>query len=241
MDRFWDAVHLDSPESPCNDNIIDFSNINGYDEPCTPEIFAKVGSNPTVDVRAPWNSPTTPSFPCQPSAFLAPTILVQSPPSPVDLLVEQSKRRFWSRSPAKQSTRWPKLAIPQDLKPRTPGVNSPATAILASVSNFLDDIVKLTRSQSPNANATVVGSPDGDIEIVDSEVSVNVLNEAKRASICSTMELRDERPLEKPDIPPITALPLLDASPMMSTRELDALCRLNWESQLGSLDGLVRS
>ena len=253
LDRFWDAVHLDSPESPNNDNVFFFGKIDGYDDQSTPEIFAKYGTNPTIDIRAPWNSPTTPSFPCHPSAFLAPpTIMVQSPltPTPIDLPLEPIKRAFLSRNPSKSSSRWPKLSIPRDLKPRAPGITSPATAILAMASNFLDDLVKLTRSQSPTVNNTMVGSPDGDIEVIDSEVHIDVIDDSKRAGIHSISDLQEGLPSEKVDLPPtplqITSIPppepdhgnqslrLLSSTPD-SAKELDALSRMDRDRQLSNL------
>lgn len=252
LDRFWDAVHLDSPESPSNDNIFFFGKIDGYDDPGTPEIFARRGCNPTVDVRAPWNSPTASSFPCQPSAFIAPpTIMVQSPlsPSPVDLQSASTRKGFLGRNPSKPVGRWPKLSIPRDLKPRAPGITSPATAILAMASNFLDDLVKLTRSQSPNLNTTMVGSPDGDVEVVDSEVYIDVIDETKRTGIHSISDLQEGFTFEKLELPPtplpITAIPapepdgnqslrLLSSTPD-SAKELDALSRLDRDRQLSNL------
>lgn len=254
LDRFWDAVHFDSPDSPSNDNVFFFGKIDGYDEPSTPEIFAKFGSNPTIDVRAPWNSPTTPSFPCQPSAFLPvpPTILVQSPLSPgppIEHPPVPVKKGFLSRNPSKPSSRWPKLAIPKDLKPRAPGITSPATAILALASSFLDDIVKSTRAQS--LNTKVIRSPEGDIEIIDSEVYINVIDGSKGAGNHSTLDLQENCSLERLDIPPITALPMTATEvhelnkDMQSTsttnsradsaQELDALARMNRERQLSNL------
>lgn len=252
LDRFWDAVHLDSPESPGDDDIFFYGPIDGYDEPPTPEIFSRFGSTPTIDVKSAWSSSISP---LQYTTYLTPSIFVQppAPPTPVDPVTEDVKRHFWSRSPAKTPTsRWPKLSIPQDLKPRTPGISSPATAILNMASNFLDDIVKLTRAQSPSSNTTVIGSPDGDIEIIDSEVHINVIDDGKRAGIFSTLELEfyDDDSLEKLDIPPapVTVLaapeinydiqsPYTVNGPAENARELDALSHMDWERQLSNLNG----
>ena len=253
LDRFWDAFRLDSPESPDNDNIFFYGPIDGYDEPPTPEIFSKFGSTPTIDVKSVRHSPTDRGVPqslFEASTMLQPSVFVE-PPTPMTAThpaSEQIKRHFWNRSPSKAAARRPKLSIPQDLKPRTPGISSPATAILSMASNFLDDIVKLTRAQSPTSNTMVIGSPEGDIEIIDSEVYINVIDDGKRAGITSTLELQEDDWLDKLEIPLMTAFSTPEANYDMQSpytvngpgaenaRELDALSQMNWERQLSNLN-----
>ena len=259
LDRFWDAFRLDSPESPDNDNIFYYGPIAGYDEPSTPEIFSKFGSTPTIQVKSAWQRPTDRTIPpplVEPSSNLHPSVFVEPPtpmaatyPAPEE--IKQIKRHFWNRSPSKTAINRPKLSIPQDLKPRTPGISSPATAVLAMASNFLDDIVRLTRAQSPSSNTMVVGSPEGDIEIVDSEVYINVIDDGKRSGITSALELQEDDWLDKLEIPPMIAFPASDANYDMlspftvngtaeNARELDALSQMNWERQLSNLNCSLR-
>lgn len=249
LDRFWDAVHLDSPESPSNDSVFFYSKVEGYDDPSTPEIFARFGATPTIDVRSALNSPT--SLPPQ-AGCLPPAIFAQPPQtvssSPLCTAVEHTKRKLWSRSTSKSTSRWPKLSIPLDLKPRQPGISSPATAVLAMASNFLDDIVKLTRAHSPTATTTFIGSPEGDVEIMDSDVQVNVIDDSRRAVDTGTSEWPCDYPLEKLEIPPMTAVcspstafdfqsPYTIDGSTENARGLDAMSHMDRERQLSKSNG----
>ena len=264
LDRFWAAVHLDSPRSPKSEATLCGveDSANDCSEELTPEIFAKTGSTPTVDVKSVCSgakdeqdhvvSPTTFSPTTWSNLIWPPQIYVEPPIPP---LAPQSHSRLCASSqaissPSRTAPQRPKVSIPERSHCQGPSTASPATAILALASNFLDSIVQLTKSESIASNTTVIGREEGDIEIVDSEVHVNVIEEGKRAGVCSMYELQDDNLLQKLDIPPLSILGTQTANYDMASpytvnglaecaQELDALSQMSWERQLCNLQGSV--
>jgi hypothetical protein len=257
QDRFWDSLIIPSSEPI---NIRD--SLCSIEEPAfdrvflqTPEIFARSGANPVINVKA----------------FRSPKDL-QDDQRTADLLSPLSKKHASAPLPSQRWTSFepahsslaphitfqpatpsnplyaftevpekPKLAIPKRQNTHKTGISSPGSALLALASSFLSSIVRIGRSQPSSPAARRKG--DG-VLIVDSEILVSVVDDAIRTAPVGDMDypgpsrelanrLRELDQIES------SWDPLSTEGHAGSAEELDVLAKISWERQLMNVQGTL--
>ena len=274
LDNFWSAVHLESPEIDISidhdinsdHEIEDDGPPYGYGDGKALDIFYQSASTPVIDIRgfdyrglqgagSPPDTPYRPSFllpliTCGPGdgtqpftepEFVSPIGIPTPLPGWFATSAGPGVTRLKQRMPAPSKT-----PISDYLRRQTSRAPSPATSLLAMASTFLDSIVKLTQTESSTPSKTLAVRGEGDIQIMESEVFVNVIEDGRRAGLIGSLELMHEDMLpQKLDIPALSTLEVAGADYMMPSpygvstdglagcaEELDALSRMVWERQL---------
>ena len=255
LDRFWDAVFVPSSE-PLNirDSFCSFEDIT-YEAALlqTPEIFAKTGSNPVINVKSVKSPTLNPSdddngvfdstFASHPGSLL-PTVwhpahqLVGHERTRLELapqitLVPATPSMTYDPVPsAKKGIRKPRLAIPSFNYRSGSGISSPGSALLAMASNFLGILVKLGKSPLSTPAPPLHG---GGISIIDSEVLISVLDDEdfRGRPVARSCGQDDDGPGWLDSAPfPSTQTPVSAHRKAWSAQDMDQLAKMSWERQL---------
>lgn len=268
-DQFWQAVKLDSPASPTFDpSLIDEKILPAIhvDETTTTFVDDPIVAFETLDAYSPNRprfTPTAPpeysandnSPPYQPCPFGEPLGLCTSPSLTLGSI------RYSDKSPSRSASPWAAMTLrPTRFRKRSISTSSEnnrhhhqhaPNSVLALASAFLDSIVRLTRSRAATPTALSDAQAQPGVTILESEVLINVLEDGKRAAMYGSTSLcGDVAPLEKLDIPPLSAMvagganwwdpgsPMTAAAegPAECSRQLDTVGRFDWEWQLSGTE-----